>query len=59
MVLDPKPIHATQVKFARKNRHLVPFAYKVNSLNELGVGADSGLDAICDGIISGRPFLVN
>jgi hypothetical protein len=48
-----------QVKFARKNRHLVPFAYKVNSLNELGVGADSGLDTICDGIISGRPFLVN
>ena len=47
------------VKFARKNRHLVPFAYKVNSLNELAIGADSGLDVICDGIISGRHFLVN
>ena len=47
------------VKFAIKNRHLVPFAYKVNSLDELAIGADFGLDVICDGIITGSPFLVN
>lgn len=47
------------VKFAKKNRHLVPFSYAVNSLDELAVGADFGLDVICDGIITGSPFLVN
>ncbi len=47
------------VNFARKNRYLVPFAYKVNSLDDLATGADPGLDVICDGILSGTPFLVN
>jgi hypothetical protein len=47
------------VKFAKKNRYLVPFSYRVNSLDELAVGADFGLDLICDGIISGSPFVVD
>lgn len=47
------------VKFAKKNHSLVPFAYKVNSLEELAVGVDPGLDIICDGILSGSLFLAN
>lgn len=45
------------VKFARKHRYLVPFAYEVSSLAALAPGADPGLDAICDGILSGSPFV--
>ena len=47
------------VKFARKNRYLVPFAYEVNSLAALAPGADPGLDIICEGILSGSPFVSN
>jgi hypothetical protein len=47
------------VNFARKFRYLVPFAYEVNSLAALAPGADPGLDIICDGIISGSPFVSN
>jgi hypothetical protein len=45
------------VKFAKKNHRLVPFAYEVNSLVDLAPGADPVLDIICDGILSGSPFL--
>lgn len=47
------------VKFSRKYPHFVPFAYKVNSLADLAPGADPGLDIICDGILSGAPFVSN
>ncbi len=45
------------VKFARKHRYFVPFAYGVDSLAALAPGADPGLDIICDGILSGSPFV--
>lgn len=47
------------VHFAKKNSYFVPFAYTMQSLDELAVGADSGLDIICEGILSGSPFIVN
>jgi hypothetical protein len=47
------------VKFARKHRYLVPFAYEVSSLAALASGADPGLEIICDGILSGSPFVCN
>lgn len=47
------------VKFARRHRYLVPFAYEVNSLAALAPGADPGLDIICEGILSGSPFVSN
>ena len=47
------------VKFARKHRYLVPFAYEVNSLAALAPNADPGLDIICEGILSGSPFVSN
>ena len=47
------------VKFARKNRYLVPFVYEVNSLAALSPGEDPGLDIICEGILSGAPFVSN
>jgi putative flippase GtrA len=47
------------VKFARKHRYLVPFAYEVNSLAALAPDANPGLDIICEGILSGSPFVSN
>jgi hypothetical protein len=47
------------VKFAKKNRILVPFSYNIKSLDELAVNEDVGLDVICEGIIFGAPFLVD
>ena len=47
------------VKFARKYRYLVPFAYEVSSINALASGVDPGLDIICEGILSGSPFVSN
>lgn len=34
-----------------------PYAVKVSSLDALRPGADPGLDAICDGILEGAPFV--
>ena len=45
------------IGFARRNPHLVPVAYDVETLDQLKPGADPGLDLICDGILSGRPFV--
>ncbi|MDC0576298.1 capsule biosynthesis protein [Nitrosomonadaceae bacterium] len=47
------------VKFARKHRYLVPFAYEVSSIDALAPGVDPGLDIICEGILSGSPFVSN
>ncbi|OGT05348.1 MAG: hypothetical protein A3F73_10555 [Gallionellales bacterium RIFCSPLOWO2_12_FULL_59_22] len=35
-----------------------PYAVKVDRLDDLQPGADAGLDAICDGILDGRPFVI-
>lgn len=45
------------VKFAKRYPRLVPFAYEIPSLDVLKPGADPGLDAICDGILTGKPFI--
>ena len=48
-----------QIKFANKSKHLVPFVFRVNSLDDLAIGSDPGLDTICNGIVSASPFLVD
>ena len=34
-----------------------PYHPDVHSLGQLAPGADRGLDAVCDGILSGKPFI--
>ena len=33
------------------------YAVKINRLDELSAGSDAGLDVICDGILTGAPFI--
>lgn len=46
------------VRFAKRFPRLVPFAYEVPSMSVLAPGADSGLDVICDGILTGNSFVM-
>lgn len=46
------------VKFAKKNKYLVPFSYNIASIDDLQIGRDPGLDIICNSILSGSPFVI-
>lgn len=45
------------VKFLRPNMGYPPYQLYLSSLSELHPGKDQGLDVICDGILTGSPFI--
>ncbi len=47
------------LKALKPLKRLAPYAVNVTSIDELRPGYDQGLDAICDGILAGSPFIFN
>jgi hypothetical protein len=45
------------VDFTAPGRGKLPYTLGVDSLAQLEPGADPGLDVICDGILTGTPFV--
>jgi len=72
-LIELEPLSAETVARARQYAHhyffrrMIPLGslaagssevkLEISSLNDLGRGADAGLDVICDGILEGKPFV--
>jgi hypothetical protein len=45
------------LRFMKQSTGAVPFQLDIQSINELSVGCEPGLDVICDGILKGTEFI--